>query len=156
MPATSRLPSIDKDIRDVARDDLVGFDAVLHLAGLSNDPLGDLNPDLTYEINHKASVRLAEYAKAAGVRRFVFSSSCSNYGAAGDDSLDETSPFNPVTPLRRLESPRRARHRRAGDGRVQPDLSAQLDCLWPDAADPLRSGGQQPGRLGGDDRAASC
>jgi nucleoside-diphosphate-sugar epimerase len=92
------IPSINKDIRDVAREDLVGFDAVLHLAGLSNDPLGDLNPNLTYDINHKASVRLAEYAKGAGVRRFVFSSSCSNYGAAGDDSLDETSPFNPVTP----------------------------------------------------------
>jgi nucleoside-diphosphate-sugar epimerase len=92
------VPSINKDVRDVAREDLVGFDAVLHLAGLSNDPLGDLNPDLTYEINHEASVRLAECAKVAGVRRFVFSSSCSNYGAAGDDSLDETSPFNPVTP----------------------------------------------------------
>jgi nucleoside-diphosphate-sugar epimerase len=92
------IPSINKDIRDVAREDLVGFDAVLHLAGLSNDPLGDLDPDLTYDINHKASVRLAEYSKAAGVRRFVFSSSCSNYGSAGDDSLDETSPFNPVTP----------------------------------------------------------
>src|SRR5512132_3222062 len=62
------VPSIDKDIRDVAREDLMGFDAVLHLAGLSNDPLGDLDPELTYDINHKASVRLAEYAKAAGAR----------------------------------------------------------------------------------------
>jgi nucleoside-diphosphate-sugar epimerase/SAM-dependent methyltransferase len=82
----------------VELNDLRGFDAVLHLAALSNDPLGNLNPSLTLEINHQASVRLAELAKAAGVERFVFSSSCSNYGAGGDDMLDESSPFNPVTP----------------------------------------------------------
>ncbi|MEZ5825658.1 MAG: NAD(P)-dependent oxidoreductase [Geminicoccaceae bacterium] len=87
-----------KDIRDIERADVEGFDAVLHLAGLSNDPLGDLEPDTTYDINHKASVRLAELARDAGVRRFVFSSSCSNYGAAGDDYLDESAAFNPVTP----------------------------------------------------------
>lgn len=92
------VPSIEKDVRDVEVKDLDGFDAILHLAGLSNDPLGDLNPDLTLQINHQGSVRLAELAKQAGVRRFVFSSSCSNYGAAGDDFLDENSAFNPVTP----------------------------------------------------------
>ena len=92
------VPGLDKDIRDVSPGDLNGFDAVLHLAGLSNDPLGNLNPDLTFEINHKASVRLARLAKEAGVARFIFSSSCSNYGAAGDDLLDESSAFNPVTP----------------------------------------------------------
>lgn len=92
------VPSIKKDIRDVERDDLEGFDAILHLAGLSNDPLGDLDPGLTYEINHIASVRIAELAKAVGVRRYLFSSSCSTYGAAGDDFLDEKSEFNPVTP----------------------------------------------------------
>lgn len=92
------VPAIFKDVRDVTADDVAGFDAILHLAGLSNDPLGDLNPDLTYEINHRASVRLAELGKAAGVERFVFSSSCSNYGAAGDDMLDESANFNPVTP----------------------------------------------------------
>jgi len=92
------VPSIQKDVRSVERVDLEGFDAVLHLAGLSNDPLGDLNPDLTLEINHKASVQLASLAKEAGVQRFIFSSSCSNYGAAGDDMLDEHSTFNPVTP----------------------------------------------------------
>jgi nucleoside-diphosphate-sugar epimerase len=92
------IPSICKDVRDVERRDLEGFDAILHLAGLSNDPLGDLNPTLTYEINHLASVRLAELAKSAGVRRFIFSSSCSNYGAGGEDLLDEESAFNPVTP----------------------------------------------------------
>ncbi|HEX6545666.1 MAG TPA: SDR family oxidoreductase [Bryobacteraceae bacterium] len=92
------IPSIRKDVRDVELEDLKGFDAVLHLAGLSNDPLGDLNPQLTYEINHLASVRLAELAKQAGVERFVFSSSCSNYGAGGEEMLNEESAFNPVTP----------------------------------------------------------
>lgn len=93
-----KVPAIIKDIRDIEVADLDGFDAVLHLAALSNDPLGDLNPNLTYEINYHASVRLARLAKAAGVERFIFSSSCSNYGAGGDDWLDENSPFNPVTP----------------------------------------------------------
>lgn len=92
------IPEMRRDVRDVRPEDVEGFDAILHLAGLSNDPLGDLNPDLTFEINHRASVTLAEYAKRAGVRRFVFSSSCSNYGAAGDDMLTEESGFNPVTP----------------------------------------------------------
>jgi nucleoside-diphosphate-sugar epimerase len=92
------VPNIGKDVRDVQAADLEGLDAILHLAGLSNDPLGDLNPELTYEINYHATVRLAELGKQAGVRRFVFSSSCSNYGAAGDDFVDETAPLNPVTP----------------------------------------------------------
>lgn len=92
------IPELKKDIRDAEASDLSGFDAVMHLAGLSNDPLGDLNPDLTAQINHQASVHLAEFAKTAGVPRFIFSSSCSNYGAGGEDWLDESSPFNPVTP----------------------------------------------------------
>jgi nucleoside-diphosphate-sugar epimerase len=92
------IPTIRKDIRDVERADIVGFDAVIHFAGLSNDPLGNLNAALTYQINHEATVRLATLAKSAGVERFIFSSSCSNYGAAGDDMLDETAAFNPVTP----------------------------------------------------------
>lgn len=92
------IPLIRKDIRDLRRRDLDGFDAVIHLAGLSNDPLGNLNPKLTYEINHEASVLLARLAKEAGVSRFLFSSSCSTYGAAGDRILDETADFNPVTP----------------------------------------------------------
>jgi nucleoside-diphosphate-sugar epimerase len=94
----SDIPEISKDLRDIAQKDLEGFDAILHFAALSNDPLGDLDPELTYDINHRASVRLAELAKAAGVKRFVFSSSCSTYGAAGDDLLDETATLNPVTP----------------------------------------------------------
>lgn len=92
------VPFVRKDIRDVEEADLAGFDAVLHLAGLSNDPLGNFNAETTFEINHKATVSFAETAKRAGVRRFVFSSSCSNYGAAGDDMLDETADLNPVTP----------------------------------------------------------
>jgi nucleoside-diphosphate-sugar epimerase len=93
------VPAIRKDLRDVTTTDLKGFDAVIHLAALSNDPLSDLNPECTYEINHRASVGLAELAKAAGVPRFLFSSSCSLYGlAAGADFLAEDAPFNPVTP----------------------------------------------------------
>ena len=95
------VPTLYKDIRDVEVDDLAGFDAVIHLAALSNDPLGDLDPELTYQINYRASVRLAELAKDAGVRRFIFSSSCSNYGAAGEEMLTESSPFHPVTPYGR-------------------------------------------------------
>jgi nucleoside-diphosphate-sugar epimerase len=92
------VPATRKDIRDVVPADLAGFEAVIHLAGLSNDPLGDLQPELTYAINHQATVRLARAAREAGVTRFVFSSSCSNYGASGDAMLDEQSPFHPVTP----------------------------------------------------------
>jgi nucleoside-diphosphate-sugar epimerase len=91
------IRTIVKDVRAVEVDDLKGFDAIFHLAALSNDPLGDLNPQLTYDINHLASVRLATLARTAGVGRFVFASSCSNYGAAGDAPVDETSALNPVT-----------------------------------------------------------
>jgi len=92
------VPTIDKDVRDVVPEDLKGIDAVVHLAALSNDPLGNINPDLTYDINYHASVRIAEAAREAGVQRFVFASSCSMYGKAGEDVLDETAVFNPVTP----------------------------------------------------------
>ncbi len=96
--ATPPVPALQKDVRDVTARDLEGFDAVIHLAALSNDPLGDLNPACTYDINHLASVRLARSAKEAGVPRFLFSSSCSLYGRAGDAMLKEDAPFNPVTP----------------------------------------------------------
>jgi nucleoside-diphosphate-sugar epimerase len=95
--APAPVDEIIKDVRDVEKSDLEGADAVVHLAALSNDVLGDLNPEITYAINHKASVRIAEMAKDVGVPRFVFASSCSMYGAAGDDVLDETAAFNPVT-----------------------------------------------------------
>jgi len=93
------IPSLQIDIREVEQEHLEGFDAVLHLAGISNDPLGDLNPEVTYDINHRASLRLAEIAKAASVSRFLYASSCSLYGAAGGMGLvDESASFNPVTP----------------------------------------------------------
>ena len=95
--AVADIPEVRKDIRDLTQADLEGFDAVVHLAALSNDPLGNLNSGLTYDINYRASVRLAELARAAGVKRFVFSSSCSTYGAAGEAIHDETAPLNPVT-----------------------------------------------------------
>jgi nucleoside-diphosphate-sugar epimerase len=91
------VPIVASDVRDVTAAHLDGVDALVHLAALSNDPLGDLDPDLTYEINYLASVRLAEQSKAAGVERFVFSSSCSNYGAAGGGLLDEEAELHPVT-----------------------------------------------------------
>jgi nucleoside-diphosphate-sugar epimerase len=92
------VPEIIKDVRDVEKADLARVDGIIHLAGLSNDTLGDLNPTLTYEINHAASVRLAAMAKEVGIRRFIFASSCSNYGAAGDGLQNETASLNPVTP----------------------------------------------------------
>jgi nucleoside-diphosphate-sugar epimerase len=97
VPAASA--EIRKDLRDVAAADLAGFDAVVHLAALSNDPLGDLQPQLTHDINYVGSLRLAELAKAAGVGRFLFASSCSMYGASSTDALlDEDAPLNPLTP----------------------------------------------------------
>ena len=92
------IPEIRRDIRDVEPQDVEGFDAIVHLAALSNDPLGNLDRELTYDINHRASIRLAEMAKRAGCSRFLFSSSCSVYGASGDDLADESAPFHPVTP----------------------------------------------------------
>lgn len=98
LQSVPEIPFIKKDIRDVQVADLENIDAIIHLAALSNDPLGNLNPELTFDINYRATVHLAELAKKAGVSRFLFSSSCSNYGAGGDDFLDESAPFNPVTP----------------------------------------------------------
>ena len=96
--SVSEVKKIRKDVRDVQKEDVEGFDAIIHLAGLSNDPLGDFNPKLTVDINEKGSLRLAKAAKEAGVERFLFASSCSNYGAGGSDFLTEEAPFNPVTP----------------------------------------------------------
>jgi nucleoside-diphosphate-sugar epimerase len=96
-PDGQPVVAIRKDVRDVTPADLEGFDAVIHLAALSNDPLGCLNEQCTYDINHIGSVQLAQAAKAAGVPRFLFASSCSLYGAAGDLILTEEAAFNPVT-----------------------------------------------------------
>jgi nucleoside-diphosphate-sugar epimerase len=92
-------PSRTLDLRDVRPEALEGFDAVVHLAALSNDPLGDIDPELTYAINRDGAISLARAAKAAGVERFVFASSCSMYGAVeGDELLDEDAPLRPLTP----------------------------------------------------------
>jgi nucleoside-diphosphate-sugar epimerase len=97
-PPPPKVPAIRRDLRDVSEADLEGFEAVIHLAAISNDPLGNLNPACTYAINHAASVALAQKAKQAGVRRFLYSSSCSVYGAASpDDVLGESAAFSPVT-----------------------------------------------------------
>lgn len=97
-PVPADPPGIRVDLRDVTVDQLAGFDAVIHLAALSNDPLGALAPRITYDINHHASVRLARLAKAAGVRRFLYASTCSVYGSAGQDLVDESAPLRPLTP----------------------------------------------------------
>lgn len=93
----ANVPELVMDVRDVSRDDVEGFEAVLHLAAISNDPMGALDPKLTYAINYEASLRLASIAQLAGCARFIFSSSCSNYGAAGDAFATEESPLHPLT-----------------------------------------------------------
>ncbi|MFF5503355.1 NAD-dependent epimerase/dehydratase family protein [Streptomyces roseolus] len=98
-PAPADPPGYRVDLRDVTAEHVAGVDAVIHLAALSNDPLGSLAPELTYDINHHASVRLARLARDAGVRRFLYASTCSVYGAAGGDELvGEDAPLRPVTP----------------------------------------------------------
>lgn len=93
-----KVPVLRKDIRDVRVSDLDGFNAIAHLAALCNDPLGDLHPEWTHDINHQASVQLAHMAREAGVQRFLYASSCSMYGAAGgDDTMTEAAPLRPLT-----------------------------------------------------------
>lgn len=92
------VPHNLKDVRDATIDDVAGYDAIIHLAALSNDPLGDYDPGLTKTINEKASIRIAQLAKKAGVSRFLFASSCSNYGSAGEEFMTEDSRLDPITP----------------------------------------------------------
>ncbi|BBZ12418.1 NAD-dependent epimerase/dehydratase family protein [Mycobacterium branderi] len=113
-PDHAEPPTLIRDIRDVTLEDLRGFDAVVHMAELSNDPIGDLIGDVTFEVNHRGSVQLAALAKRAGVRRFVYMSSCSVYGIA-DGTVDETSPINPMTPYATCKA------------LVERDLSAMAD-----------------------------
>jgi nucleoside-diphosphate-sugar epimerase len=96
--AAATVPNLGLDIRDLRPDQLAGFDAVVHLAGLSNHPLGNRDPAVTDAINHRAAVHVAAVAKRAGVRRFAFSSSCANYGASGEALIDESAPFAPLLP----------------------------------------------------------
>src|SRR3984957_820278 len=97
-PMPDADPSLQRDIRDVRPPELEGFDAIVHLAAISNDPIGDLNPDATYSVNADGAIHMAEMAKLAGGPRLLFSSSCSLYGAAGDAPVAEDGAFNPVTP----------------------------------------------------------
>jgi nucleoside-diphosphate-sugar epimerase len=97
-PAAAKTPALDIDLREVESAHLQRFHAIIHLAGISNDPMGDLNPQCTYGINHLASVRLASLAKEARVPRFLFSSSCSLYGSVGEEYVDENADLSPVTP----------------------------------------------------------
>lgn len=91
-------PYINKDLREITLDDLKGYDAVVHLAELSNDPLGKLRPEITFKINHEGSVRLAKLCKQAGIERFIYASSCSVYGEGDDNHKTEESAVNPQTP----------------------------------------------------------
>ena len=93
----ARIASMDRDLRDVTAEDLRGFDGIIHLAALSNDPIGNLNEEWTAEINERGSIRLAEHARKAGVERFLFSSSCIMYGVSSNDFVDETAPLSPQT-----------------------------------------------------------
>ncbi|MHA6288228.1 NAD-dependent epimerase/dehydratase family protein [Maricaulis sp. CAU 1757] len=114
--------SVKKDIRDLEASDLEGFDAVIHLAALSNDPLGDIDPNLTFEINCQASIRLAELAKTSGVKRFVMSSSCSTYGLSQIAQIDEQSAVNPLTPYGRSKVDAEIGIRRLADDQFSPVL----------------------------------
>ena len=131
---------------------LPGIDGVIHLAALSNDPLGNLNSSLTDDINHRASVRLAELAKEVGVRRFVFASSCSNYGQAGEAMIDETGDLNPVTAYGESKVAVGAGHLAPSGRQVLSGFFAAGHRLRPFAADALRHRLEQPRCLGVHDR----
>jgi nucleoside-diphosphate-sugar epimerase len=117
----SEFPAMRKDLRDVTARDLEGFDAVVHLGALSNDPLGDLKPEWTFDINHVGSLRLAKLAKEAGIGRFLFSSSCSMYGSnSSDDLLTEEAPLKPLTPYAESKVRLEAGLRELADTRFSP------------------------------------
>jgi nucleoside-diphosphate-sugar epimerase len=119
---------ITKDIRDAEPSDFEGVDAVVHLAALSNDPLGSLNPEATYAVNHRATVRVAEAAKSAGVRRFLFSSSCSMYGVSSESFVTESASFNPRRRTPRPRSPRSAICGRLPTTRSRRSIYATRRC----------------------------
>lgn len=147
LARTDRLFRASLDLRDVRRADVEGFDAVIHLAALSNDPLGNLDPKLTFEINHQATIRLAEAARDAGVWPFLYASSCSLYGVAGNAPVTEEADFNPVTPYGESRGASRTRPGRLAPTTLQPYLLTEADRLRVVATASRRSGGKQPGRV---------
>ena len=139
---------LTKDVRRVEPADLDGCDCVMHLAAISNDPMGALNAQLTFDVNRDASIRLAKIAKQAGVPRYLFAGSCSVYGQGEKLDLDEGDPLNPADRLRPVQDRDRSSRFAAGRRLVHAGLSAQRHRLWPFADAPHRSGGQQPAGLG--------
>ena len=134
------------DVRQLSVDDLRGFDAVVHLAELSNDPLGQLNPDVTFEINHRGSVGLATMAREAGVERFVYMSSCSVYGAAADTFSTESSPVLPLTAYAQCKVLVERDVAPLARRRLLADVPPQRDGVWCLAAHAVRPRRQRPGR----------
>jgi len=114
------IKQITKDVRNVVKDDLLGADAIIHLAALSNDPMGALNPRLTFDINYLASLNLAKLAKELKVGRFIFSSSCSVYGVAGDEKINEDGKLGPVTEYARSKVESEREIARLADGSFSP------------------------------------
>ena len=147
---------VTKDLRRIEAADLEGFDAVVHLSELSNDPLGENDPGLTMEINHKGSVALAEKARAAGVKRFVYASSCSTYGAGGDEMRTEEQRARAADRLRQVQDPGRADVRALIDETFTPVFMRNATAYGASPAPALRRGAEQPLRLRPHHRARSA
>ena len=137
-----------KDIRSIEAADLDGCDCVMHLAAISNDPMGELNAQLTFDINRNASIRLAKIAKQASVPRFLFAGSCSIYGQGEKLDLDENDPLNPLTAYARSKIETEQAGLRTRGCIVHTGLPAQRHGLWPFANAADRLGGQQSASLG--------
>ena len=132
--AERRRLTLAKDLRHVEAEDLKGVDAVVHMAELSNDPAGQLAPTITYEINHKGSVHLAELALKAGVKRFVYMSSCSVYGVSEGDDVTEESCVNPQTAYAICKTLVERDVKQLASEGILTHLHAQCHCLWRFAA----------------------
>ena len=150
-------PERKRDIRDVTPSDVEGVDAVVHLAALSNDPLGEFDESLTFAINHEATVRLASLARAAGAERFVFASSCSMYGASGSTApVDETAPLAPLTAYATSKVRAEGFARRVGRGRLLTSLPPLRDRVRRLAEAAARHRAQQSRRLGSGQGRRAC